>query len=109
MAEFCPRCGQPVDTGGDDSRLCDACGWFGDNAETAKTATVEGEFNPVRAAIRALSLYRDVCRHELIVEQIYAAGYATEAKLRTVRADAKECQHSLVELFTTLRRPHAPP
>jgi len=109
FAEFCPRCGTPVDTSGDETRLCDACGWFGDNTETAKRPPDTGQFSPVLAVVQAITLFRDVCRQELMAEQIYDAGNATEADLRKVKTDARNAMHSLVELFTAMRRPHAPP
>ncbi len=109
MAEFCPRCGTPVDTSGDDTRLCDACGWFGDNTETARIPPDAGKFSPVLATVQAITLFRDVCRQELMAEQIYDAGGATEAALRKVRTEARNALHSLVELFTALRGPHTPP
>jgi hypothetical protein len=108
MAEFCPRCGSPVDTSGDDTRLCDACGWFGDNTETARTPPDTGEFNPVLAAAQTIMLFREVCRQELVAEQVYATGAATAADLRRVKTEARYALHSLVEMFTALRRPHAP-
>ena len=72
-SEFCPRCGTPVDTSGDESPLCDACGWFGDNTETARTPPDTGQFSPVLAVVQALTLFRDVCRQELMAEQICAS------------------------------------
>ncbi len=107
--EFCPRCGTPVDTGGDECRYCNACGWFGGDTETARTPPDTDEFNPVLAAVQGLALFRDVCRQELMAEQVYDAGDATEADLRKVRTEARNALHSLVELFTALRRPNAPP
>jgi hypothetical protein len=107
--EFCPKCGTPVDTSGDETRLCDACGWFGDNTETAKTPPDTGNFNPVLAAVQGLTLFRDVCRHELMVEQVYVAGNATRADLRKVKTEARNALHCMVEMFTALRRPHAAP
>jgi len=49
-----------VDTGGDECRYCDACGWFGGNTETTQTPPDTGEFNPVLAAVQGLTLFRDV-------------------------------------------------
>ena len=110
MAEFCPQCGLPVETDGDESRLCETCGWFGDNSETAKVPPPSDVFNPVLAAVQALFLYRDVCRHELVAEQVFDAGNATEADLRKVKVEARNCLHSLVQLFMAIRHPHqAPP
>jgi hypothetical protein len=109
MAEFCPKCGTPLDDSGDECRYCDACGWFGDSGETAKAPPPSDQFNPVLAAVQALTLFRDVCRQELVAEQVYDAGNATEADLRKVKTEVRNALHSLVELFTALRRPHAPP
>jgi hypothetical protein len=99
----------PVDTSGDETRLCECCGWFGENSETAKRPPPAADFNPVRAALQGLALYRDVCRQELVAEQVYDAGNATEADLRHVKAAGREVLHALVELFTALRHPHAAP
>ena len=109
FAEFCPRCGTPVDTSGDETRLCDACGWFGDHTETARRRRTRAQFNPVLAVVQALTLFRDVCRQELVAEQIYAVDSAVEADLRRIKTEARNALHSLVELFTALHRPHAPP
>lgn len=109
-AEFCPKCKSPVDTGGDERRLCEVCGWFGDRGETITTRPALEEFNPVLTVIQSLRLFRDVCRNELIAEQVYQAGRATDADLRKVATAARESLHSLVELFTAVRKPHkAPP
>jgi hypothetical protein len=109
MAEFCPRCGSPVDAGGDERRLCDTCGWFGDNGETTKQPPDADLFNPVLATVQMLTLFRDVCRQELMAEQIYDAGYAIKADLRKVKTEARNSFYSLVEMFTALRRPHDQP
>ena len=109
FAEFCPRCGTPVDTSGDETRLCDACGWFGDHTETARKPPDTGQFSPVLAVVQALTLFRDVCRQELVAEQICAVNSAVEADLRKIKAEARNALHSLVELFTAVNRPHAPP
>lgn len=99
-----------METDGDESRLCAACGWFGDNSETAKAPPPSDVFNPVLASLQALFLYRDVCRQELVAEQVFDAGNATEADLRKIKVEARNCLHSLVQMFTALRRPHqAPP
>ena len=64
-----------------------------------------GEFNPVLAAVQGITLFRDVCRQELMAEQIYDAVTARKADLRKVKTEARNALHSLVELFTALRRP----
>jgi hypothetical protein len=109
MAEFCPKCGTPLDDSGDECRYCDTCGWFGDNGETAKTPPPSNQFSPVQAVLQALALFRDVCRKELRAEQVFNTGNVSDAKLRAIKMEARSCLHSLVELFTAMRRPHAPP
>jgi hypothetical protein len=99
----------PVDDSGDENRYCNVCGWFGDGGETAKKPPASDRFNPVLAAVQALTLFRDVVRKELVVEQVYDAGNLTEADLRAVKLEVHNCVQSLVELFTALRRPHAAP
>jgi hypothetical protein len=104
-AEFCPQCGAPLDTGGDDSRSCESCGWYGDRVETSPTPPDTDEPNPVLAVLQGLALYRDVCRDELVAEQTYDAGNITEATMRRIHMATRECRHSLVELFMRVRRP----
>ena len=82
MAEFCPRCTAPLETSRDADRLCEVCGWFGDQQEVLLVPPRSDVFNPVLAAAQTLELYRDVCRKELMAEQIYDAGNATEADLQ---------------------------
>ena len=79
MAEFCPRCPAPLETSRDADRLCEVCGWFGDQQEALLAPPASDVLNPVLAAAQTLELYRDVCRKELVAEQIYDAGNATEA------------------------------
>ena len=115
MVEFCPRCGTPVDTSGDDTRLCDACGWFGDNAETAKRPPDPIEVYPVCALLQTLALYRDVCRNELKAEQYCEAGRASaandslQAGLRRIQREARNAARALVELYIGWRNLDAPP
>ena len=109
MTEFCPKCGAPLDTSGDESRLCEYCGWFGDSGESVRRPPDADEFNPVLAVIQALTMFRDVCRDELVAEQVYDAGDATETELRKVKVAARESLQALVQLFTATRRPHSEP
>ena len=101
---FCPICGTPVsrsiDT--DSSRLCEACGWFGDQKETLSTPPQSDEFNPTLAAVQALELFRGQCRRELVLEQAYDAGSVTEADLKSAKIHVRQSTHSLVEMFTAL-------
>jgi hypothetical protein len=103
MSEFCPRCTAPVETGRDDDRLCEVCGWFGDRQEVLLVPPQNDVFNPVLAAAQTLELYRDVCRKELIAEQIYDAGSATEGDLFKVKIARRHAAHAIVEMFVALR------
>ena len=103
FAEFCPRCGTPLDTSGDDSRLCESCGWYGDRCETHPKPPVSDGRNPTLAVLQALAMYRDVCRNELIVEQGCNMGQTTEVTLRKAQGLARQCRHWLVKLFTGVR------
>jgi len=85
MAEFCPRCTAPLESSRDADRLCEVCGWWGDQQEVL------------------LELYRDVCRKELLAEQIYDAGNATEADLQRVRLARRHAVHSIIEMLVSLR------
>jgi hypothetical protein len=103
MSEFCPRCNAPLETAQDPARLCEVCGWFGDWQEVLSTPPKSDVFNPITAAAQALELFRDVCRKELIAEQVYDAGNATEADLRQVRVARRHATHALIEMFVALR------
>lgn len=103
MAEFCPRCTAPLETGRDADRLCEVCGWFGDQQEVLLVPPKSDVFNPVLAAAQTLELYRDVCRNELIAEQTYDAGNGTEAQLHKVHRSRRHAAHSIIEMFVSLR------
>jgi len=103
MVEFCPRCASPLETAADPARLCEICGWFGDRQEVLCRPPKSDVLNPVLAAAQALELFRDVCRKELIAEQVYDAGNATEADIRRVRIARRHAAHALIEMFVTLR------
>ncbi|MHB8108286.1 MAG: hypothetical protein ACYDH4_12820 [Candidatus Cryosericum sp.] len=107
-SEFCPRCNSPLEAAADDGRLCEVCGWFGDQTEVLDKPPQPDTFNPVLATVQCLALYRDVCRNELIAEQVYDAGDATEADMRTVRLTRRQATDSLVSLFIQLRKQRLP-
>jgi hypothetical protein len=101
--EFCPLCGEPLDTSGDESRLCYTCGWFGDNTETRRAPWDPKVCNPIGNLVQALSLYRELCRQELLGEQFANATIPTNAahsrELHQVKTRVREGLHSLIELF----------
>ena len=109
LAEFCPKCGAPMDTGGDDSRICAACGWFGWKTETCQMPPDTSDFNPTLSAVQVLALYRNACRMELLAEQLFDAGHGTEADLSRVRLKVRSATHAAIEMFTALRRLPARP
>jgi hypothetical protein len=78
------------------------CGWYGDKSETSATRFPD-VFNPVKAASTILELYREICRKELILEQMYDAGNATSADLNKVDAERNTTVHSIMEVFCKLR------
>jgi len=88
----------------DPSRLCETCGWFGDRQETLPVPPKSNEFNPVLAAAQTLDLYRDVCRKELIAEQMYDNGSATQPELRKVRVLHRQAVRALIEMFVNLHQ-----
>ena len=102
MAEFCPRCTAPLESDRNADRLCEVCGWFGDRQETLLAPPANDVLNPVLAAAQTLELYRDVCRKELVAEQVYDAGNATEAELQWVHVARRHAAHSIIEMFVTL-------
>lgn len=103
-AEFCPRCTSPLEFSYDADRLCETCGWFGDQSEVLDKPPIPDRLNPVLALVQCLELYREVCRKELIAEQIYDAGNATEADLRKVRIARRHAVNSVVEMFSGLQK-----
>ena len=103
MAEFCPRCTAPLETARDSDRLCEVCDWFGDQQEVLHSPPRSDVYNPILAAAQTLELYRDVCRQELIGEQMYDAGDGTEAQLKRLHVARRHAANSIIELFVALR------
>jgi hypothetical protein len=103
MAEFCPRCTAPLEFAQDPARLCECCGWFGDWQEVLPAPPQSDVVSPVLAAAQTLELYRDVCRQELIGEQVYDAGDGTEAQLQRLHAAQRHAAHSIIEMLVVLR------
>jgi hypothetical protein len=98
---YCPRCTSPIKTDEPDC-LCEVCGWFGDASETLAEQTPD-VFSPGRSAIATMELYRDICRKELIAEQLYDAGDATEEDLHKIAAQRRESVNLMVTMFCRLR------
>ena len=101
MSEFCPRCTAPLETSQDAARLCEVCGWWGGQEEVLLAPPRDVE-NPALAAAQSLELYRDVCRKELVAEQVYDAGNYTEADLHKVHAACRHAARSIISMFVAL-------
>lgn len=107
--EFCPLCGSPVErTQGDDSRLCEVCGWWGDISEILHAPPKADEYNPVLAIAQVLELYRGQCRRELVLEIAYDDGGITESDLKSAKIAIRQSLHSMIEMFVNIRMNQEP-
>jgi hypothetical protein len=61
MNGYCPKCGQTVN-----DLLCETCGWFGD--DVLNEAPVGADI--VASIVVILNSYRDICRDEILLEQV---------------------------------------
>ena len=109
MTSYCPRCDSPLhhEDPKDSARLCDVCGWFGDWEETL--AQPLGEWNPALEASKALAGYRDICRQELLLEQLFCKGQAQKSDLRKVEIMRTEVVRNMIEMFVALRKRNGNP
>jgi hypothetical protein len=109
MISYCPRCDSPLhhEDPHDSARLCDVCGWFGDWEETL--AQPLGDWNPALEASKALTLYREVCRQEMLLEQLFCDGAATKESLHKVELMRREIVCNMIEMFVALRKRNANP
>jgi hypothetical protein len=104
-AEFCPRCTWPLEFSHDPDRLCEVCGWFGDQSEILeKPPSRPDRLNPILAVVQCLALYREVCQKELIAEQMYDAGDVTEDDLRKIRLTCRHAIDAAVKMFVSLQK-----
>lgn len=103
MSEFCPKCGQPLASSEESDRLCEVCGWFGDTAETPKV-TPKGAIL-TENVIKALDLYRLMCRNELSAEGLAKAFPECAVSLPSIRQSMVLARQSLLEMFVTVRQP----
>lgn len=95
MATFCPECYHPLDSNfDDDGRLCPACRWFGDKSEVCQNPPPPS--NLELAFAQLLAMYRDVCRMELLAEQLVESG---PEHLTAIRARVSNARHSILYLF----------
>ena len=99
MATFCPKCYYPLDDDLDDARLCPVCHWFGDKSEVCQTSPVLTSIELTFTQL--LKMYRNVCRMELLAEQLSEgrsdpkyARHLVAIEERVLRA-----RHSIIYLF----------
>lgn len=102
MTEFCPRCYHPLEGSDDDGRLCAACQWFGDKSEVCNKPPAPTDLE--LAFIQMLSLYRDVCRLELLAEQIMEQQPEHADKMCPIKTRVTAARHSLIHLFRNTRK-----
>jgi len=101
-AEFCPKCFYPLDMiVNDDGRLCAVCDWFGDKSEVCKKPPAPNDLELAFAQL--LVLYRDVCRMELLAEQLAENSTNYDESLKAVRARASHARHSILYFFHVIR------
>jgi hypothetical protein len=103
VSEYCPKCGELLMPTPEPDRLCDTCGWFGDQGETLREPP-DG-FMLTAAISKALDLYRFVCRKELEAEAVAARHPGQEVNVRKVHAGAAQAKQSLLEMFVAVRKP----
>lgn len=101
-AEFCPKCYHPLEPSEDDARLCGVCSWFGDQSEICAAPPTPDDLE--LAFSQLLALYRDVCRMELMAEQLAEGREGYEKSLRAVRARANHARHSILHLYREIRK-----
>ena len=99
--EFCPKCYYPLGLSEDDGRLCEACRWFGDQSEICDIPPASDNFE--LAFIQLLALYRDICRIELLAEQLTEGRADYKTKLRAIRVRVDRARHSILYLFRTAK------
>lgn len=98
MATFCPKCYHPLDDDpDDDARLCSACRWFGDKSEVCENPPPPTEIELAFAQL--LAMYRDVCRMELLAEQLIENNSEYDRSLAAIRARVSNARHSILYLF----------
>ena len=101
MSEFCPKCSDPLETSTEPDRLCLKCGWFGDKAEVLANPVITGD--AATSARQAISLYRDLCRNELILEQAMEQGKVGWDDMAKARASVASALNSLLTIFHATR------
>ena len=74
MSEFCPRCTAPLETSRDADRLCEVCGWWGDQEEVLLAPPQATWSTPCWPPRRPSNCTATCAARNLMAEQIYDAG-----------------------------------
>lgn len=102
IAEFCPKCYYPVSASDDDSRLCEACQWWGDKSEALTQPPIPSDLETAFAQL--LALYREVCRMEMMAEDLAGGLPQFQDALNKVRSRAAIARTNIMQLFRETRR-----
>lgn len=104
MITFCPTCYHPleeVDTepnaDDDGGRLCPACQWFGDKSEVCTQPPEPSQIE--LAFLQLVAMYRDICRLELLAEQLVEGHPKHQKQLDFIKKRIEHAKHSLFYLF----------
>jgi hypothetical protein len=98
LTEYCPKCGQLLPLAADDARLCDTCGWFGDQEESLPEPP---PFAPLVAAVdQVFNVYRCVCRQELLAEAAHQQDPNDPVlALAKIHREGDLARQALIEMF----------
>ncbi len=108
MSEFCPKCHHPLEESNseptiedDGGRLCPACQWFGDKSEVCIQPPEPSQVE--LAFLQLVAMYRDVCRLELLAEQLVERHPEHQKRLDFIKRRVEHAKHSLLYLFRGTR------
>jgi hypothetical protein len=108
MITFCPKCYHSLEEPNDDhsieddgGRLCPACQWFGDKSEVCIQPPKPSQLE--LAFLQLVAMYRDVCRLELLAEQLRESYPEYQQRLDFIKSRVEHAKHSLLYLFRGTR------
>lgn len=101
-AEFCPKCYYPLLSSDDDSCLCEACQWWGDKSEALMMPPIPSDLETAFAQM--LALYREVCRMEVLAEDLAQGVPQFQEALIRIRSRATVARTNLMYLFRETRK-----
>jgi len=102
MAEFCPKCYYPLLSSDDDSRLCEACQWWGDKIEALSLPPIPSDLETAFAQL--LALYREICRMECVAEDLAQGLPQFQEALIRIRSQVAVARANIMQLFRETRK-----